>query len=246
VRRAAYVPLYNEACSDFVIATKMVEQGLRTVFEPGAVCTEETNRGTDKELLMRVRIITQTFTDLWHHRKMMNPFRSGFYAIQLLSHKLLRYLVPFFLLGSLAASAVLMKFSPLYAVVPVAQALLCAGAAAGGILERAGVRSPLLALPQYFVLANLASVIALRKYLNGERYARWEPIREPGGFAPATVAEPAVLLKHRWRGATQSERGRNAAGPAAPGPLTGMMETRAAISGHVSCRPVPRKTDERP
>src|SRR3954470_12407114 len=26
VRRSAYVPLYNEACSDFIIATKMVEQ----------------------------------------------------------------------------------------------------------------------------------------------------------------------------------------------------------------------------
>ena len=29
VRRSAYVPLYHEACSDFIIATKMVEQGLR-------------------------------------------------------------------------------------------------------------------------------------------------------------------------------------------------------------------------
>jgi multidrug efflux pump subunit AcrB len=40
-----------------------------------------------------------------------------------------------------------------------------------------GVRSRLLALPHYFVLANLASLIALFKFLRGERYARWEPIR---------------------------------------------------------------------
>src|SRR5882724_7782121 len=33
VRRSAYVPLYNEACSDFIIATKMIEQGLRTIYE---------------------------------------------------------------------------------------------------------------------------------------------------------------------------------------------------------------------
>jgi hypothetical protein len=37
----------------------------------------------------------------------------------------------------------------------------------------------LLALPHYFVLANLAAVLALFKFLRGERYARWEPIREP-------------------------------------------------------------------
>jgi hypothetical protein len=34
-----------------------------------------------------------------------------------------------------------------------------------------------LALPHYFVLANLASVIAMFQFLRGERYARWEPIR---------------------------------------------------------------------
>src|SRR5438105_7093259 len=71
VRRAAYVPMYHEACSDFLIATVMVEQGLRAVYEPDAVCTEETNRRADKELRMRVRVIKQTFTDLWRHRAMM-------------------------------------------------------------------------------------------------------------------------------------------------------------------------------
>ena len=101
VRRTAYRPLYNEACSDFLIATVMVEQGLRAVFEPEAVCTEETNHRADRELRMRVRVITQTFTDLWRHRAMMNPLRSGFYAVELLSHKVMRYLVPFFLIAHL-------------------------------------------------------------------------------------------------------------------------------------------------
>jgi hypothetical protein len=33
-------------------------------------------------------------------------------------------------------------------------------------------------MPLYFVLTNIASVIAFYKFLRGERYARWEPIRE--------------------------------------------------------------------
>jgi hypothetical protein len=36
----------------------------------------------------------------------------------------------------------------------------------------------LLALPQYFVITNLASLIAFVKFLTGERYTRWEPSRE--------------------------------------------------------------------
>ena len=185
VRRSAYVPLYHEACSDFIICTKMVEQGLRAVYEPNAICTEETNRRSDNELKMRVRVIAQTFTDLWRHRAMLNPIRSGFYAVQLLSHKVMRYLVPVFLLALLGASAILASDFLFYRILLACQ---LAGYACGTIawlLDRMGKRSRLLALPQYFLLANVASLIAIFKFLRGERYARWEPIRER--TEPSTV-----------------------------------------------------------
>jgi cellulose synthase/poly-beta-1,6-N-acetylglucosamine synthase-like glycosyltransferase len=187
VRRAAYMPLYHEACSDFIIATKMVEQGLRAVYEPAAVCTEETNRQANKELRMRVRVITQTFTDLWRHRAMMNPLRSGFYAVELFSHKVMRYAVPFLLVTLFVASAALAPRSFFYAAVFVAHVLCYAAALGGWLLERAGVRVRLLTLPHYFVLANLAALIAGYKFLRGERYACWEPIREPVSGGPLTA-----------------------------------------------------------
>ena len=177
VRRSAYVPLYHEACSDFIIATKMVEQNLRAVYEPNAVCTEQTNRHSDKELKMRVRIIAQTFTDLWRHRAMLNPLRSGFYGVQLVSHKVMRYLVPFFLIGLFVASAVLASGSLAYRLMFAAQAAGYTCPALAWALDRVGIQSRLLAFPQYFMLANLASLIACYQFLRGERYARWEPIR---------------------------------------------------------------------
>ncbi|HJQ32265.1 MAG TPA: glycosyltransferase family 2 protein [Pyrinomonadaceae bacterium] len=179
VRRSAYVPLYEEACSDFIIATELFEQGLRTVYEPGAVSVEETNRRADKELKMRVRVIAQTYTDLWRHRRMLNPLRGGFYSVELLSHKVLRYAVPLFLVAVFAASAALAPGSLFYAAAFFAQALVYLAAALSLALGRAGLHSRLLALPGYFVLANLAAVLAFYKFLRGERYARWEPIREP-------------------------------------------------------------------
>jgi cellulose synthase/poly-beta-1,6-N-acetylglucosamine synthase-like glycosyltransferase len=178
VRRSAYVPLYHEACSDFIIATKMVEQNLRAVYEPNAVCTEETNQRSDAELKMRVRVIAQTFTDLWRHRGMLNPLRSGFYAVQLLSHKVMRYLVPFFLIAIFAASAVLTREFFFYRLVFAAQLGGYACALLAWLLEQVGVRSRLLVFPQYFVLANVASLMAAYQFLRGERYSHWDPIRE--------------------------------------------------------------------
>jgi len=178
VRASAYIPLYNEACSDFIIATTMVEQGLRAVYVPEAVCTEEPNRQAKKELAARVRIISQTFADLWRNRSVLNPFRSGFYAIQLWSHKLMRYLVPVFLIAIFIASAFLVPRNAVYAAVFLMQVAFYLAALVSWALERLGVTFSLLALPQYFVITNLASLIAFVKFLTGERYTRWEPSRE--------------------------------------------------------------------
>ncbi|HSD47810.1 MAG TPA: glycosyltransferase family 2 protein [Pyrinomonadaceae bacterium] len=178
VRKSAYVPLYNEACSDFLVATTMVRQGLRAVYEPEAVCVEEPNAKAHKELATRVRIIAQTLADLWRNRDVLNPFRKGFYAVQLLSHKVMRYLVPLFLIVVLITSAVLAFNSLFYAAIFVAQIGFYLAAVASALLIRFGINSRWLALPQYFVITNLACLIALFKLVRGERYVRWEPVRE--------------------------------------------------------------------
>lgn len=178
VRKSAYEPMYPEACSDFLIATIVYRQGLRTVYEPNAVCTEETNRDSRKEMRMRVRVISQTFTDLWRNRRMLNPLHSGFYAVELISHKIFRYAAPLFLLSLFLSAAALAFSSNFFAVVFLLQIVFYAAAFAGWILEKAGKSAGVLALPLYFALTNIASLIGFYKFLRGERFAYWEPIRE--------------------------------------------------------------------
>jgi Flp pilus assembly protein TadB len=155
---------------------------LRAVYVPEAVCTEEPNRQAKKELAARVRIISQTFSDLWRNRNVLNPFKSGFYAVELWSHKVMRYLVPVFLIVIFVTSGVLATRSGFYAAVFVMQVAFYMAALVSFVLERVGltfgVLGGLLALPQYFVITNLASLIAFVKFLTGERYTRWEPSRE--------------------------------------------------------------------
>ncbi|MFT3746499.1 MAG: glycosyltransferase family 2 protein [Pyrinomonadaceae bacterium] len=178
VRKSAYEPLYPEACSDFLICTSVYRKGLRSVFEPDAVCTEETNRDADHEMRMRVRVISQTFTDLWRNRDMMNPFKSGFFAIELISHKLMRYAVPVILFAAYMACFALAAASSIYVLIFALQTAFYILGALGWVLERSGRRLGLLAMPLYFLLANLASVVAFYKFLRGETYTRWDPIRE--------------------------------------------------------------------
>ena len=178
VRKSAYKPMYAEACSDFLICTVIYEQGLRSIYEPNAVCTEDTNNRTDKEMQMRVRVISQTFTDLWRNREMLNPFRSGFYAVELFSHKVLRYAVPLFLILIFVSNAILAAHSIFYEIIFLAQIAFYLLALTGWLFERFGAKIGVFAIPHYFVLANLASVLGFYKFMRGERFAAWEPIRE--------------------------------------------------------------------
>lgn len=178
VRKSAYQPMYPEACSDFLICTVVYRQGLRSIYEPNAVCFEETNQRTDKEMKMRIRVISQTYTDLWRNRDMMNPFKSGFYAIELISHKLFRYAVPIFLFLIFLSSAFLSFKSSLFLIIFALQIIFYTIAFFAWILEKTSVKIGVLAIPLYFVLTNFASIIGFYKFLNGERYATWEPIRE--------------------------------------------------------------------
>jgi len=177
VRKSAYVPLYHEACSDFLIATMMVKQGFRAIYEPRAVCMEEPNKEANKELAVRVRITTQTISDLWRNRSMLNPIWHGFYSIELLSHKVMRYLVPFFLLLILISSGLLAINSRLFVVLLVGQLIFYFVALLSFLAERAGIKTYWFAFPQYFLITNFASLFALMKLMRGERYVRWDPVR---------------------------------------------------------------------
>ena len=177
VRREAYRPMYPEACSDFLICTMIYRQGMRSVFAPDAVCFEHTNRSASDELKMRVRVISQTFTDLWRNRDMLNPLKAGFFAIELVSHKLLRYVVPVILFALLVSTIFLARNSIFFTTMAAGQSLFYLSAFAGFLMERSGKRLSLLAMPLYFVLANFASLLGFYKFIRGERYAAWEPIR---------------------------------------------------------------------
>jgi cellulose synthase/poly-beta-1,6-N-acetylglucosamine synthase-like glycosyltransferase len=176
VRRLAYQPIAPELISDFVIAMRLREQGLRTVLEPRAVCFEDTLDRTGEELAMRVRVALRSISALVAERRLLNPFRYGRYAWQLWSHKALRYAAPFFWLVALGTSFTLAG-NRLYLALFALQLLLIAAGIAGFLLHTRAQRTGFLTKPYYFLLTNVASFLAILRYLKGERIVTWKPIR---------------------------------------------------------------------
>ena len=180
VRKSAYMPIDPELISDFVIAMRMRAQGLRTVLAADAVCYEATLDRAGHELSMRVRVAIRSLNALCHERRFLNPLRYGRFSWQLWSHKVLRYASPLLWLGAIVSNLLLAMRSPGYLIVLLAQLMLIGAGAAGFVLQGRHRPLGLLGRPYYFLLTNLASLLALLRYLRGERMVTWKPLREGG------------------------------------------------------------------
>ncbi len=176
VRRALYTPLPPDIISDLVEPLTILEKGHRIVFEPEAIAYEETTERAAEEFNMRIRVITRGMRGLLYMRTLLNVFRYGFVSFQLISHKLLRWLVPVFMLAAFAANAALLG-RPFYNATFALQAAFYVLAVAGWLAERLDVRVKILSVPLYFSTVNIAAVIAMYRVWKGHRAVTWETVR---------------------------------------------------------------------
>jgi hypothetical protein len=124
----------------------------------------------------RTRITIQNIRGLVSRTEMLNVFRYGLFAVFLISHKLLRLLVPIWLLLLLAVTLLLAPRNAGFAAFAGAQLLLYAAGLAGYLLQsRLQVR--LLNVAFYFSLSNLAIFVGILRYFKGARVATWETLR---------------------------------------------------------------------
>jgi cellulose synthase/poly-beta-1,6-N-acetylglucosamine synthase-like glycosyltransferase len=178
LRRSSCARLTQDIIDDFVIATEMHLRGLRTVYDPEAIATEGTNQRGQDEFRMRVRVIEQTITALHRYREVLNPWRHGMFAFQMLTHKVLRYAAPWLLLLALLTNVFLLERAEVYIYILLAQVMFYGAALAGLFANRRKVSARLLVLPYYFVLTNAASLVACLKFLRGESHVVWTPVRD--------------------------------------------------------------------
>jgi cellulose synthase/poly-beta-1,6-N-acetylglucosamine synthase-like glycosyltransferase len=180
VRRSDYVEIDNDLISDLVEPLALVLRGRRVVYEPEAISVEEVGGAYAAEFRRKVRILTRSITGLVHMRALLNPFRYGIFSLQLWMHKVMRYLVPYFLVtafGSWGALAGLGYYRLPFAAVSAAMAV----AVVVGRATRARRSNPLVRLCHllyYYLLVNYALVPAWINVARGTRVTVWVPERE--------------------------------------------------------------------
>jgi glycosyltransferase involved in cell wall biosynthesis len=180
VRRSLFREVPASSTDDFATSTGVIAQGHRLVFAPNAVAYEAVGASAEVEFSRKVRVMTRGLNGVIIRRELLDPRRHGFYALQLLSHKVLRRLMAIPLIVLAASATALWRRSPFYAAAAAAQVSLYLVGVLGLLAgRRPRARGKLVAAPTFFVLVNAASLQALLNVVRRRDIARWEPGRKP-------------------------------------------------------------------
>jgi len=170
IRRPLFSALEASAINDdYLIPMRIVQRGLRAVYEPRAKAWEREAASMELEFARRRRIAAGNCQQVAKLMALLNPLR-GWVALTFLSHKVLRTLAPLFMVALLFSSVWLPQ--PLQMVAVSAQTAFYVSAWVAYRSQQRGRLIRWLSPSLYFCLGNLAMLAGLVNFCL-HRKAAW-------------------------------------------------------------------------
>lgn len=157
---------------DFVIPMRARRLGFSVLYDPEAVAIEFPASTVSGEFTRRVRLAVGSFRAV---KDLVRVPLRGFTPFALISHKLLRWLVPFFAVTFLVSNVVL-AHSPFYRIALAVQVLFYLWAGLGFFFYQ-HMRRVRYGLVPYFLFAmHLAFIVGFFRCLAGSDRAVWQKV----------------------------------------------------------------------
>ena len=174
IRRHLYFPFSVDRGDDYELCTRIAIRGHDVVLEPEAIAEERASESTPQQFRRKARLVRWNVMSSWLLLKEAFAFRAWMVALQVFSHRLIRYTVPIWLVALLASSIVLsVPFSPFRWIVAV-QVLFYLVATLGWLADLARWPVPRICLlPAYFVMVNSAAAVAILGSLRAGQVSLW-------------------------------------------------------------------------
>lgn len=186
IRRELYSSLRPTDINDLLNPLQIITRNYRGLYEPAAICYEEAGDSFAKEFRRKVRIISRSLNAVRRAPRVLLPWTQPRHWFALISHKVLRWLAPLFLILALIANLFFWHLAT-YKALSILQMAFYFLAAIGWLLGARRQVSKIFYLPYYFCLMNLASLLGLIKFLSGSLSPTWQTIRQEG--SPRTAIQ---------------------------------------------------------
>ena len=160
--------------SDFNTALSCVLNDKAAVTVPNLLGFYPNLADESKEYQRKLRTVIRGIAALFNRIEVANPFRFGFFAVQVISHKVMRWLVPWFLAGLMLTNLILLGQGFIYQLIFIGQLAFYTVATLGWVSQKLRLNS-LIKIPFFFTQVNIAIAHATLQYLGGKRVTHWKP-----------------------------------------------------------------------
>lgn len=173
-KREACQPWDPNIQSDFNTLLNTIKIGLRGVLDPNSVGFYSNISDEKKEFDRKIRTVLRGISVFMKNLRCLNPLEFGMFSWQLFSHKLCRWLVPFFLIAIFLSNLFLISISNLYLLSFLGQSLFYT-MVFYWMISGTSPFMKIFKIPHYFFMANISILIAWYRYLKGDRLVTWKP-----------------------------------------------------------------------
>lgn len=160
--------------SDFNTALNTAKAGLRAVTAPDVLGFYQDLKDPSKEYQRKIRTVIRGMTGLSRHAEVLGFGKFGFFSFQVISHKLMRWLTPWFLLVFFLLNASIADNGVFYFLLFLGQLAFYGLAVVAHFLPNLQSIS-VVKLVYFFVQVNIALLDAAIKFLAGQRMTTWKP-----------------------------------------------------------------------
>jgi glycosyltransferase involved in cell wall biosynthesis len=161
--------------SDFRTLLNTVKMGMRGTIDPKALGYYLDVSDPRLEFERKVRTILRGITLFFRNTEFLNIFKYGLFSYQYFCHKLLRWLVPFFLIIAFITNFFLATTSKIYFILIVGQMLFYGPIILTKIYDVYSSSWKILKIPVYFIIVNASIFVAWWRYLRQQRIVMWTP-----------------------------------------------------------------------
>jgi len=175
LRRQCFQPISSETViEDFVVPMRARQLGYSVIFDPEATGIEYAAPSVSGEFTRRVRLAVGSFRAMGELIRVRMNFMT---RLAFFSHKLLRWLVPFFLIALLLSNIFLITAVP-YRVVFLTQSVFYLWAIAGYMFRDQMKRIRFGLLGYFWLAMNIAFLVGFWNYLFGRQDSAWKRVQE--------------------------------------------------------------------
>lgn len=177
VRTQLYeTPPENMIIEDFYISLKVVANGYRFVYEPGASATETASASIGDEWKRKVRIAAGGLQAIGKLHTLLNPFRYGIVSFQYISHRVMRWtLAPLALVAVLVSNVYLASLGlAFYQVLLFLQLSFYTMATVGYVYRNQNISIKGFFVPFYFTVMNASVFAGFVRFITGRQTVIWE------------------------------------------------------------------------